>query len=106
MTQGVETGMATGIHSFGAASWTLAFGPGQYFKLGSMGEKTDISATERTIARRFGSQVTRTPSTTKLFLEPTPKTTTVFGPKVDGQANREEYETFEGSKVELHRLIR
>ena len=69
-----------------------------------MGEKRAITITSWAVYWRLWLQVTWAASLAEVILQPAADTTAVFGPDVDGQADEDEQDTFEGSWIELHEL--
>ena len=96
--------MAAGVDRFGTAAAALAFRPGQHFQLGALGEEGAIAITSRAVYWRLWLQVAGAASLAEEFMPPAADATTVFGPDVDGQADEDEQDTFEGSWIELHEL--
>jgi hypothetical protein len=62
-----------------------------------MGEKADIAIALGALSRRLRLQVARTASLAKVVMLPAAEATAVFGPDVNGQADKYEQCTFEGS---------
>jgi hypothetical protein len=96
--------MAAGFDRFGTAAAALAIRPGQHFQLGALGEEGAIAITSWAVYWRLWLQVAWAASLAKVFTHAAADTTAVFGPDVDGQADEDEQDTFEGSWIELHEL--
>jgi hypothetical protein len=62
-----------------------------------MGEEGEIATTLWAVSRRLGFQVTRTTSLAKEVLPPAAEATTVPGPDIDSQADKQEYNDLKGS---------
>jgi hypothetical protein len=64
----------------------------------------DIAISLRTFSKGFWLQVAGTAFLAKAFTRPATKATVVICPDVDGQADKDEQDTFEGNWIELHEL--
>jgi hypothetical protein len=60
-------------------------------------EKADIAITLGAIIWRFRLQSARTATLPTEVIPPVAEATAVFGPDVDGQADKDKQDTFEGS---------
>ena len=68
------------------------------------GEEGEITAALRAVLGGLRLQVTWTSSLAKEVMPPAADTTAVFSPDVNGQADENEQDAFEGSWIELHEL--
>ena len=89
--------MAAGVDRLRTSTRTLTFRPGQHIQFGAMGEKADIAITLGAIIWRFRLQSARTATLPTEVIPPAAEATAVFGPDVNGQADKYEQCTFEGS---------
>ena len=89
--------MATCVNNFRTTAAALAFRLGQNIQLGTMGEEGEIAMTLWAVFWGFSFQVTRASSLAEVVLQPAAEATAVFGPDVNGQADKYEQCTFEGS---------
>ena len=96
--------MAAGVDRLWTAAAALAFGLGQHIQFGTMGEEGEITAALRAVLGGLRLQVTWTSSLAEEVMPPAADTTAVFCPDVNGQADENEQDAFEGSWIELHEL--
>ena len=95
--------MAAGVdHRFGTAAAALALRPGQHSQFGALGEEGAVAITSWAVYWRLWLQAAWAASLAEEVMQPAAETTAVFGPDVDGQADEDEQDTFEGSWIELH----
>ena len=104
VAQGVEASMTAGVDRLWTATAALALRPGQYIQFGALGEEGAIAITSWAVFWRLWFQVAGAASLAEVILYPAADATTVVGPDVDGQAEGDEQDTFEGSWIELHEL--
>ena len=104
ITRWIEACVTSGVYNFRTAAAALAFGPGQHIQFGAMGEEGEIAAALRAVLGGLWLQVAWAAPLAEVVLKPAPDATAVFGPDVDGQADKDEQDTFEGSWIELHEL--
>jgi hypothetical protein len=82
--------MTAGVDRLWTTATTLAFRPGQHIQFESIGENGAIAITSWAVYWRLWLQVSWAASLAKVVTQPAAEETAVFGPDVNGQADKNE----------------